>query len=260
MIAAALFAGSLAAAAVAPPSEAVRLEAELSSSPTARRLLLAAGDAPRREAHASGLPLAVDARGDAKPEIVVDLRRLRDLPSGEAEAEYAGALARAAVAAPIPTIEAEQACRLWTAQILVEMALQDPALSGALRAAQAKPVPGAVSLNRAAAFLSAFEKSPADAYWLVETGLAGGAARFSDVEELFVLHGAEIRAMTAEPEGPYGTLAGRRYPAALVRAAFRLRGPGAIERLREALGAYDVVGAAALHESDVRWRRSLSPR
>ncbi|MBI3566259.1 MAG: hypothetical protein HY079_13770, partial [Elusimicrobia bacterium] len=112
-----------------PPPAVVRLEARLSVSAAARRLLLAVEAVPRRETRESGLPLAVDERGGAKPEIVADLLRLDDLPPGEAEAEYARALARAAIAAPLPLIEAEQACRQWTAQVLVEAAAEDPGLS-----------------------------------------------------------------------------------------------------------------------------------
>jgi hypothetical protein len=40
-----------------------------------------------------------------------------------------------------------------------------------------------------------------------------------------------------------------------VRVAYRLRTPGELERLREALGGYDVVGAASLHAALVAWRR-----
>jgi len=259
MIAAALLLASFAAAAP-EPAAVTRLEATLSSSVTARRLLLAAAEAPRREAHASGLPYAVDERGAEKPEIVVDLERLGGLPPGEAEAEYARALARAAIAAPIPLIEAEQASGLWTAAVLAELSLEDAALSRVFRDAERTPAAGAPVLGRAAAFLAQFERGPENAYWLVESG-AGfprEAARLTDVEDLFALHGAEIRALKAPPDGPYGALGGRRYPAALVRAAFRLRAPGALARARESLGAYDVVGAAALRETLVRLRRGGS--
>ncbi|MFI5346651.1 MAG: hypothetical protein ACHQ51_09785 [Elusimicrobiota bacterium] len=240
------------------PAAVTRLEAKLSASATARRLFLAAAEAPRREAHASGLPCAVDERGGEKPEIVVDLERLPDLPPGEAEAEYARALSRAAIAAPIPLVEAEQSDRLWTALILAELSLEDPALARALRAAELQPAAGGPVLSRAAAFLRLFERDPEGAYWSVESGagLPREAARLTDLEDLFALRAADIRALTAPPDGPYGVLGGRRYPAALVRAAFRLRAPGALARAREALGAYDVVGAAALRDTIVRLRRA----
>lgn len=261
MRAAALLLASLAAAAPAPPA-ATRLEAALSASPAARRLLLAAGDAPRREAHASGLPLAVDERGGERPEIVVDLARLDGLPPAEAEAEYALALSRAAIAAPVPLVEAEQACRLWTAQVLVELAASDPALSRALTEAGRKPSRSAPALQDAARFLDRFERDPLQAYWLVESGggLPRAASRLTDLEDLFALHGAELRALKAAPQGPYLVLSGRRYPAALAAAAYRLRAPGELARLRESLGAYDTVGAAALSEALTRWRRGAAAR
>jgi hypothetical protein len=260
MLARIFFLAALAAAAPEAPA-VTRIEAALSSSAVARRLLAASAGVARREAHASGLPLAVDERGAERPEIVVDLERLRGLPPGEAEAEYALALARASIAAPTPLIEAEQACWLWTAEILVERAADEAALSDALLAAGLKPAPGAPALSRAAAFIAQFERGSSGAYWFVESdGLPREAARLAELEDLFALHAAEIRALGAPPSGPYGELSGRRYPAALVRAAYRLREPGALARVREALGAYDVVGAASLNAALVRWRRSLSPR
>jgi hypothetical protein len=217
---------------------------------------------PRLEAHASGLPLAVDERGGASPEIVADLERLAALPPAEAEAEYARALARAAIAAPVPLVEAEQAERQWTAQVLLEAALENPALSQALRAAELKPAPAAPVLRRAAVFLADFERDPKAAYWAVESGagLPPETARLTDVEDQFALRAAEIRALPQAPAGPYGVLSGRRYPGKLVRAAWRLRAPGTLERLREALGAYDSVGVAPFGESIKRWRKSLLPR
>jgi len=263
MIAAALLLASLAAAAPEPaPPAATRLEAALSSSAAARRLLAAAGNVPRREARASALPFAVDERGGDAPEIVLDLTRLGRLPPGEAEAEYARALAGAAIAAPTPLVEVEQARWQWTAEILLQLAAGDAALSRALRDAGNRPAPGAPALNRAAAFLAQFELGPEHAYWLVESGadLPRDAARLTDVEDLFALRAAEIRAQKAPPDGPYGTLAGRRYPLTLARAAFRLRAPGALAGLREALDAYDTVGLAPLHDALVRWRRALPAR
>jgi hypothetical protein len=242
---------------------AARLEAGLSSSAQARRLLVADGDVPRRETHASGLPLAVDERGGESPEIVVDLERLGDLPPGEAAAEYARALARAAVAAPIPLVEAEQASRQWTVQVLVEAAVEDPALSSALRAAELKPAPARGSvLDRAARDLALFERSPDAFYADVESGgvLPREAVRLTALEDLFALRAVEIRALREAPDGPYGELSGRRYPGPVLRAAFLLRAPGALARLREALGAYDSVGVAPLRAALARRRRLLLSR
>jgi hypothetical protein len=247
----------------AVPSPAVaRLEAALSPSQTARRLLVADADVPRVEAHASGLALAVDERGGASPEIVVDVERLEDLPPGEAEAEYARALARAAIAAPVPFIEAEQAARQWTAAILVENAAADAPLSKALRAAELSPARAAPVLGGAAAFLRLFERDPNEAYAAAESGAGSAleAVRLTDLEDLFALRAAEIRALKAPPDGPYAALGGRRYPGALVRAAFRLRAPGALARLREALGAFDTVGVEPLVDAIKRWRRVLGAR
>jgi hypothetical protein len=249
-----------------PPAAAIAslsalLAASLSPSLQGRRLLAADFDVPRREAHVSGLPLAIDVRGGASPEIVFDLERASALPPGEAAAEYARGLAEAEIAAPIPLVEAEQAARQWTAQILVEAALQDAGLSKALREAERTPSRAAPVLGEAARFAARFERDPKDAYWTVESGpLPPETARLTDVEDQFALRAAEIRALPEPPAGAYGVLSGRRYPGALVRACFRLRAPGTIERLREALGSYDTVGVVPFGDAITRWRKSLLPR
>lgn len=254
MIAAALLPAALALGAATPPA-AARLEAELSPSLAFRRLLAADDGVPRREAHGAGMAFAYDERGGDEPEIVIDQERVRGLPPGEAEAEYARALARAAIAAPVPLAEAEQAVEQWTAQALAEAAAEDPALSKALR--EAVSASRAPVLSRAADFLTRFERDPREAYWAVESGagLPGETVRLTDLEDLFASHAAEIRALREPPTGPYGQLGGRRYPGPRVRAAFRLRALGEIERLRESLGAYDTVGVASFRDAIRRWRR-----
>jgi hypothetical protein len=190
----------------------------------------------------------------------VDLERLGGLPRGEAEAEYARALARAAIASPVALVEAEQAARHWTAAVLVENAPEDAALSRALRAAERAPGPAAPVLDGAAAFLDQFERDPNAAYASVESGLPRDAVRLTDLEDLFALRAAEIRALQEAPAAPYVLFGGRRYPGALARAAYRLREPGALARLREALGAFDTVGVAPLSDALKRWRRALGAR
>jgi len=246
------------AAAAPQPELVVRLEAALSTSLTARRLLVASGDVPRREARDAGLPLAVDVKGGSKPEIVVDLIKAEGLSEDELTAEYALALSRASVAAPIPLVEAEQAAWQWTSQVLVELAAEDPSLSSVLAGAQRKAVPESPVLSRAASFLTLFERAPESFYWAVESGggLPREAARLTDLEDLFALRGREIAALERSPEGPYGELSGRRYPSGLIRAAFRLRSGGEIVRLREALGSYDSIGIASLRAALTRWRRA----
>ncbi|OGS38265.1 MAG: hypothetical protein A2506_02415 [Elusimicrobia bacterium RIFOXYD12_FULL_66_9] len=258
MVTTILLATSLAASAAAPaPSLVVRLEASLSESEFARRLLVATESVPRHEVHAAGLPRAVDVRGGGRPEIVLDLVKVEELPAAELTAQYALALARAAVAAPVPLVEAEQAAWQWTAQILVERAAEDPALSAVLARAQLRPEKDAPVLSRAAAYLALFERDPRAFYWAVESG--GGfpreAVRLTDLEDLVALRGREIAALERAPQGVYGELGNRRYPVSLVRAAFALRSGGQLVRLREALGAYDTAGIPSLRAALTRWRR-----
>jgi hypothetical protein len=259
MIALLLLAVPLAWGAALPP-EAAFLEDSVSPSAAARRLLAADADVARTEAHASGLPLAVDERGGDAPEIVVDLARLRRLPPHEAEAEYARALALAAIAAPTPLVETEQAARQWTAQVLLEAAAENAELSRALHAAETKPARGAPVFDLAAVFLAEFERDPREAYWSVEEGLPRESVRLTDLEDLLALRAADVRALKEPPDRAYASFGGRRYPAALVRAAFRLRAPGALERLREALSSYDTVGVEPLQNEIFRWHRSFQAK
>jgi len=256
MVTSVLLAASLAAAAP-EPSAVVRIEAMLSTSESARRILVAVEAVTRREAHAAGLSSAVEVRGGSRPEIVLDLVKVAELPEAEFAAQYALALARAAVAAPVPLIEAEQAAWQWAAQVLVERAVEDPALSAVLARAQLRPEPEHPVLSRAAAYLTLFEREPKDFYWAVESDsrLPREAVRLTDLEDLFALRAREIAALERAPQGVYGELGGRRYPAPLVRAAFALRSGGELVRLREALGAYDTVGIPSVRAALTRWRR-----
>ncbi|MEQ1918402.1 MAG: hypothetical protein ABL955_04325, partial [Elusimicrobiota bacterium] len=114
-------------------------------------------------------------------------------------------------------------------------------------------------LERAGRLLHLFERDPQRFYWAIEAGTAWprGSARLADIEDLYALRSKEIAALRIPPEGPYATLGGRRYPAPQVRVAFLLRGTGEVERLREALEAYDGVGLASVRVAINRWRRAV---
>ena len=265
--------------------ELARLEAEASSSPTARRLFAAARHVPRREVRGSDLRDAIDLRGGAKPEVVLDALRLPQLSETEAELLLVLNTARALLAFPIPIVEAEQSAWQTTLRFAVERGVEDPAGFGA-RLTQAEREGGARSdaldrsalpprtpwepsetpvlrlpespLARAGLLLHLFDRDPQSFYWAIEAGTAWprGSARLAEIEDLYALRAKDLAALRAAPKGPYATLGGRRYPAPLVRAAFLLRGTGEVERLRESLEAYDGVGLASMRVAINRWRRS----
>jgi hypothetical protein len=266
--------------------EVSRLEAQASASPAARRLFAATRGVPRREVRGSGLLDAIGVRGGSRPELVFDALRLPD--TGETDAELLLVLnsARALLAFPIPIVEAEQAA--WQRALLfaVERGAEDPAGFGA-RLAKAVREGGARSealersalpprtpwepsetavlklpdgpLARAGLLLHLLEADPQRFYWAIEAGTAWprGAARLSEIEDLYALRAKDLAALEAPPSGPYATLGGRRYPSPLVRTAFLLRGSGEVERLREALEAYDTVGLASARVAINRWRRAV---
>ncbi|MDD5304415.1 MAG: hypothetical protein PHS14_15060 [Elusimicrobia bacterium] len=266
--------------------ELSRLEAQASASPVARRLFAVTRRVPRREVRGSGLPDAIGVRGGANPEIVFDALRLPQTSETDAELLLVLNAARAALAFPIPIVEAEQAAWQRTLQFAVERGAEDPAGFGA-RLAKAESEGGARSdaldrstlpprtpwepsetavlklpdgvLERAGLLLHLFENDPERFYWAIEAGTAWprGSARLGELEDLYALRAKEIAALKAPPEGPYATLGGRRYPAPLVRAAFLLRGTGEAERLRESLEAYDSVGLASMRVAANRWRRAV---
>lgn len=272
-------------AAVKTEREFSRIEAQASASPAARRLLAATRHVPRREVRGSGLPDAIGVRGGAKPELVFDAIRLPQMSETDAELLLVLNTARAALAFPIPIVEAEQAAWQQALQFAAERGAADPSGFGA-RLAKAVREAGArsdalerstlpprtpwepsqtpvlklpeVALERAGLLLHLFERDPQRFYWAVEAGTAWppGSARLAELEDLYALRAKDVAALKVPPEGPYATLGGRRYPAPLVRAAFLLRGTGEVERLRESLEAYDGVGLASVRLAVNRWRRA----
>lgn len=249
-----------------------RVAGTLRGSATFRRLEAATAHLPRREIRGSELEQAVDARGGDSPALVFDQARLPALKGAEAQVVTALALARAELAFPLPVVEAEQAAWQNTLRVLVEAAAEDAALSRALDGAYraAAPLleaarradPGAPlrlpasPLARAGVYLRLFESSPERFHKAIEDA-APGAMRLAEIEDLFALRARELAALRAAPVGPYAELGGRRYPAALVRAALRLRGTGELERGRETLAAYDRVGVVETQEAFAAWRRGV---
>ena len=274
---------------VATARELARVEATASASPAARRLLAATRLVPRREVRGSGYPDAIAARPGAAPAVVVDSTRAKETTEEEALVELTLSLARAELAFPLPVVEAEQAAWQRVLLVCVELGAEDPRGFGARLAAAAKAQSGREAalertrretttpwepseipalrlpdsaLARAGLLLHLAETDPERFYWTVENGAPwpAGSARLFELEDLYAMHAKELAAMKAPPEGPYALLGGRRYPAALVAAAWRLRGTGEVERLRESLESYDTVGRAALKTAINRWRRATGTR
>lgn len=269
--------------------EFARVGASLRRSATFRRLEAGTARLPRRESRHTGLIWAVDFRPGARPALLFDAARLPALAEDEAAAQLALALARAELAPPLPLVEAEQAA--WRAGLLalLELAAEDAAFSralgrayrdaeprvAALARARAEPsaAPGVLpelpamnlpedALSRAGVLLCLLELDPGFFDEAVERGTRWppGAARLAELEDLFALRLRELAALRAPPKGPYAALGGRRYSGALVRAAYRLRGTGELERLREGVGD-EAASARELREALSRWRgaRSVSP-
>lgn len=265
--------------------EFARVEVELSESPTARRLLAATARLPRREVRGERLeePVQFDAASRA---VLVDLAALRGVTEWEARLWLTLALARAETRASVPLVESEQAAWQKVLRAAVELGARDPRGFGArlaeeVRAAAAREndldrralperdpwTPGAVPslelpvriLARVGLLLGRFERGPGHFYRAVELGTRWppGTQRLREIEDLFALRAEALAALSAPPEGPDAELDGRRYPGGLARAAWRLRGTGEVERAREALEAFDTVGADGLSAAVREWRRAV---
>ncbi|MDO8756799.1 MAG: hypothetical protein Q7J64_02195, partial [Elusimicrobiota bacterium] len=235
--------------------ELARLEELASASPAARRLLAATRHVPRREVRGSGLRDAIGVRGGNTPEIVLDALRLPETTEAAAELLLMLNCARALLGFPIPIVEAEQAAWQKTMLFAAERGAEDPAGFGAslakavgeasarVDALERSTLPARTPwepaetpvlrlpdepLARLGLLLHLFERDPERFYWTVEAGTAWprGTARLSELEDLYALRAKDLQDLKAPPEGPYATLGGRRYPAALARAAFLLRGTG----------------------------------
>lgn len=209
---------------------------------------------------------ALGVRGGGKPEIVFDAARLPETSETDAELLLILNCARASLAFSIPVVEAEQAAWQRTLLFALERGAADPAGFGA-QLAKAERAAGGFSdslklprraTDRAGFLLHLFDRDPQRFYHAIEAGTAwpGGPTRLAELEDLYALRAKDIAALKAAPEGPYAVLGGRRYPSALVRTAFLLRGTGEVERLRESLEAYDSVGLTSMRVAINRWRRS----
>ncbi|MEK7389268.1 MAG: hypothetical protein AAB036_06190 [Elusimicrobiota bacterium] len=262
-----------------------RLEESVSASAVARSLLAGTRHVPRRQARDAASSDAISVRAGSNPVIVVNPTRLPATTPGEAEVLYMLAAARAELAFPLPVLEAEQAAWQKVLLFCVERGAADPRGFGALLAQEVKTQSQRVAelerssfqpsspwapteipvirlpagaLARAGLFLHLVESDPQRFYWAVETGSPWprGSARLVELEDVFALRAKDIAALTSPPQGPYATLGGKRYPGALIRAAYPLRATGEVERLREALQSYDSAGLKALEPAINRWRRS----
>jgi hypothetical protein len=266
--------------------EFARVEAFLSESPAARRLLAAGARLPRREIQFERLPDPVHYDRAARA-LHFDAGALRGLTEREAALWLALALARAETAAAIPFVESEQAAWQSALKVAAELGAVEPAGLGRRlveeaaagerrrelieRSALPSADPWAPSetalfalpqgvLPRAGTFLHLFETDPNLFYRAVELGTAWppGTARLREIEDLLALRADALAALRSEPRGAFVELGGRRYPGALVRAAWRLRGAGEAERAREALEAFDTVGADSLKRAIRAWRRATA--
>jgi hypothetical protein len=228
--------------------EIARLEEPAKRSLLFRRLLAETDGLPRR---VSVLPPPAFVEYERPP-----LDRLSFAPAalkkaGEWAFQVAEAreLARASMALPTPILEAELAAYQKELAFALEMAAVDPGFSKAWneRARRSRPDadPGRApvdELERLAFFAALLAESPDRFYVVGERALSlpPDTVRLTELEDFLKLHASELAGLSPKPGEPYVRVGGRRYAAAVVKAAALVLPIGGAGRVREALGPADL--------------------
>jgi hypothetical protein len=181
------------------------------------------------------------------------------------QAAEARELARASMALPAPVLEAELAAYQKELDFALELAAIDADFSKAwnARARKAKldadslrapdvraraRVPEASlersarapadELDRLAFFAALLAEGPERFYVVAERSLPlpADTVRLTELEDFLRLHASELAGPAPPPDEAYVLVGGRRYPAAVVKAARLIAPIGGAARVREALG------------------------
>ncbi len=231
--------------------EIERLERALDASPTARRLLAETGTVPRRSWRLA--PAAVAYVYGAAPFLAFDPEALPKLTEREFQLELSRELALAALDLPLDLPEGRDAARARAAEVALELAQSDRAFGKKLRGlakADARELAAGErgelqvprnEVERVALDLAELSRGRQAFLWQVESGLPPDPARVSrtELEDFVKLNGPAFGGKTAGPSDRYVWIAGRRYRAALLRAAQPLIESGGLKRVAEALDGFE---------------------
>ena len=227
--------------------EFVRLEEPAKRSATFRRLLAETDGLPRR-ADVLVAPAFIEYQRPPLDRLAFDARRLKGVDAWAFQVAEARELARASMALPAPILEAELAAYQKELAFALELAAVDAGFSKAwnARARKAKldaprehpAAAPADELDRLAFFAALLADGPERFYVGAERSLPLSAetVRLTELEDFLKLHAAELDGPAPRPDEPYVQVGGRRYPAAVVRAARLVAPIGGAGRVREALG------------------------
>lgn len=257
------------------------LEAGLRKTLAGRRLLAETSDVPRRSRALQGETFSFQ-RG--RPScLYVDAEELKKRPleasrllwPWEFELILARELAKASLALPIELPEGEMAAIQLELGYAVERAQGDNAFSQRLkealglmrgRAASSSlqlvvasplaltPLPKS-ELEKVAFYILLFRRDEEEFYWAVERSRRWGQdfVRQTELEDFIELRGRDLDALPREFQSPYVRIAGRRYPAALPRAARELIEAGGLPRLHEALDSFETTRSKELKAKIDGW-------
>jgi hypothetical protein len=251
-----------------------------------RRLVAETVEVPRRESDDDASAAGVRFVPGSPAALVFGPRRLKALADGELELVLARELARAAADLPVPMPEAEMAAYQTEIEYALDRGVTDQGFAQRLRGAfdviarrdaqlQAghrrikSLAPKAESLSsallptpegefeRIAYYILLFGRDKEEFYWAVEQSVPQepGLVHLTELEDFVERYGPDFSSAQVDPNGYYARMGGRRYPPVLLEAARKLAASGGLVRIREALGPFETVGAAALKVKVNAWLR-----
>ncbi len=237
-----------------------------------RRIIVLARGVPRRPASLAEAPFRY-IPGD-EPFLAVDPGKLAAASDWEVELAFVRELARAGFALPVEMPEIEMAAYQIEMRHALLKAESDSAFARRLRKmfrrhgrdgkrlkaylrlktrmgkdASVRDVrTPAGEMERLSYYLYLFFEDPDDFYWAVDRGLSygPGAVRLTELKDFMDRCGPALRGIRVSPEALYVKVKGRRYPAALARAALTMGEYGGVERLDEVLGDLGVLTPKSL--------------
>lgn len=259
-----------------------RVEDNLRRTETGRRLLAETARVPRRGVARLEEGVAVAWRRGKPGELLYSLEALPKATEWDFELALVREYARAAMDLPLPVLEEESAAGLRQALHAAQKARADARFSQALRrgmrawrdrvrawrsarswvrghlgaSAEVTGLSAKGELDRAALHLALFAEDPDAFYWAAEKPWLRGAHGYTwtELEDFLDRHRGGLDEIHFPEGSPYARAGGRRYPAALARAAIQVSRDGGLSRLREALGDLETLQAEALKQALKRWK------
>lgn len=243
-----------------------RIQENVGSTLFGRRLITLAQGVPRRSWGLREAPFLYIP--GVEPFFAVDPEKLAGLSDREAELAFVRELARAGFSLPVEMPEIEMAAYQIEMHYALLKAESDSSFKRDLkrrlkkRARDGRKLKAYLRLRsrmgegaekrsvhiplgemeRLSYFMYLFSEGPDEFYWGVDQGLGytPAAVRLTELKDFIDRLGPSLREITVPAGALYVRIGGRRYPAALLRAARIMTEYGGVERLDEVLADFDI--------------------